>query len=209
MNRRTALKDTLLLGGVLAFSSKDVFAKTTKLEKRKKIIRKIAELGNKGLRIKTNNVKITDIEKNKNLRYLVDDMMVTLEDSGGVGLASTQVFEDIPVFLFVNDMGKFNVEVAVNPKIIRHSSEKKKGYEGCLSIPGIRALVPRYIWIDVEYTDLNNKTIKIRYKDFIARIFQHELDHLNGLVYLDRLESNRDIITEAEYEKLPESKKKR
>jgi len=209
MNRRTVLKDTLLLGGVLAFSSKDVFAKTTKLEKRKKIIRKIAELGNKVLRIKTNNVKMTDIKKNKNLKHLIDDMMVTLEDSGGVGLASTQVFEDISLFLFVNDMEKSNVDIAVNPKIIGYSSEKKKGYEGCLSIPGIRALVPRYIWIDVEYTNLNNKTVKIRYKNFIARIFQHEFDHLNGLLYLDRLESNRDIISETEYEKLPESEKKR
>jgi peptide deformylase len=209
MNRRTALKDALLLGGVLAFSGKDVFAETTKSEKRKKIIRKIAELGNESLRVKTNSLKITDIKKNKKLKNIIEDMMVTLEDSGGVGLASTQVFENTALFLFVNDMDKFNVEVAVNPKIIGHSVEKKKGYEGCLSIPGIRAFVPRYIWIDVEYTNLNNKTVKIRYKDFIARIFQHEFDHLNGLLYLDRLESNRDIITEAEYEKLSDSEKKR
>jgi len=209
MNRRELLKDTLLLTGMLAFSSQTVLAETEKTDKRKTIIRKIAELGNESLRNGTNDIKITDIKDNKILKYLIDDMFVTLEDSGGVGLASAQVYEDKSLFLFVNDMDKFSVEVAINPRIIGHSNEKIKGYEGCLSIPGIRALVPRYKWIDVEYINLNNKKIKIRYKDFIARIFQHEFDHLKGIVYLDRLESNKDIITEGEYKRLPDSVKKR
>jgi len=212
MNRRDVLKDSLLLTGLFAIAPKSSFAEKQNLqkeEKRKSIIRKVAQLGNKCLRIKTRNLSITDRLKNKRLDNLIDDMAITLDDTGGVGIASAQVYEDMSLFLFVNDMDTSNVEVAINPKIINHSSEKSKGYEGCLSVPGIRALVPRYNWIEVEYIDKNNKKIKIKYSDFIARIFQHEFDHLNGIIYLDRVETNRDIISEEEYTKLPEESKKR
>lgn len=77
-----------------------------------------------------------------------------------------------------------------------------KDWEGCLSIPGIRALVPRYTQIEVSYKDINGKQNKAAYSDFLARIFQHEYDHLQGIVFLDRLETTKDIITEQEYQKL-------
>jgi peptide deformylase len=86
----------------------------------------------------------------------------------------------------------------INPKILKKSKEIKKDWEGCLSIPGIRALVPRPTNIEVEYTDRKGKTQKKKYKDFVARIFQHELDHLDGIVFLDRAKST-DMITEKEY----------
>jgi len=87
----------------------------------------------------------------------------------------------------------------INPKIISASKEIAKDWEGCLSVPGIRALVPRHTSILVEYTTVTGKKVKKQYKDFIARIFQHEYDHLEGKVFLDRIESTKDIITDKEY----------
>ena len=71
-----------------------------------------------------------------------------------------------------------------------------------MSIPGIRALVPRYQSIEVEFTNRQGKKVKRQFKDFVARIFQHETDHLNGIVFLDRIETSKDIITEKEYTRL-------
>lgn len=89
----------------------------------------------------------------------------------------------------------------INPRLLAHSTEVVKGWEGCLSIPGIRGLVPRYQAIEVEYTDRDGNLQKQELTDFVARIFQHEHDHLDGVVFLDRLESTQDIITEQEYQK--------
>jgi peptide deformylase len=89
----------------------------------------------------------------------------------------------------------------INPRIIAHSSEMVKGWEGCLSVPGIRGLVPRYQTIEVEYRDRYGNLQKQELTDFIARIFQHEYDHLEGLVFLDRVENNHDLISEEEYQK--------
>jgi peptide deformylase len=77
-----------------------------------------------------------------------------------------------------------------------------KDWEGCLSIPGVRGLVPRHQKIKVEYTDREGKLHKTEYGDFVARIFQHEYDHLDGIVFLDRMETTKEIIMEKEYQKL-------
>jgi peptide deformylase len=88
----------------------------------------------------------------------------------------------------------------INPKIVARSTEVVKGWEGCLSVPGIRGLVPRYQAIEVEYTDRYGKLQKQEFTDFVARIFQHEYDHLDGIVFVDRLENTLDMITEQEYQ---------
>ena len=77
-----------------------------------------------------------------------------------------------------------------------------KGWEGCLSIPGIRGEVPRHRRIRVRYQDAAGQQVEREFTDFVARIFQHEHDHLHGIVFLDRLESPRDIITEREFQRL-------
>jgi peptide deformylase len=87
----------------------------------------------------------------------------------------------------------------INPQIIVHSTEVVDGWEGCLSIPGIRGLVPRYQAIEVEYTARNGKQNRQEFTDFVARIFQHECDHLDGIVFLDRVKSTQDLMTESEY----------
>lgn len=89
----------------------------------------------------------------------------------------------------------------INPKILAHSAETLKDWEGCLSIPGLRGFVPRYQEIEVEYIAPTGKPQKQVLTLFVARIFQHELDHLDGIVFLDRLDSTQDIITEQTYQK--------
>ena len=87
----------------------------------------------------------------------------------------------------------------LNPKIIAHSTEMVKDWEGCLSIPGIRGLVPRYQSVEVEYTGREGQRQRQELTDFVARIFQHEYDHLDGIVFIDRVESTHEMITEQEY----------
>jgi len=90
----------------------------------------------------------------------------------------------------------------INPCFQILSETQEKGWEGCLSIPGIRALVPRYQEIMVHYTDQQGDLVELKLSGFVARIFQHEVDHLEGKTYLDRVESNLDIFAESEFVKL-------
>jgi peptide deformylase len=95
--------------------------------------------------------------------------------------------------------------VMINPQLVSHSKELVKDWEGCLSIPGIRGLVPRHQAIEVGYTNCRGQVEHRQFTDFIGRVFQHEYDHLSGKVFLDRVESSQEIVTEAEYLKLVQS----
>ena len=88
----------------------------------------------------------------------------------------------------------------INPRIVARSLETEKGWEGCLSVPGIRGLVPRYTTIQVEYTGRDGILYQQTLTDFVARIFQHELDHLDGILFLDRVETTHDLMSEREYQ---------
>lgn len=164
---------------------------------------KIAKLGEKVLRLKAKKVK--DI-KSDETQKIISTMVETLKKSNGVGLAAPQISISKQIMIISS---KPNVRypnapimkdlVLINPKIIKTSKKKNKDWEGCLSIPGIRAKVPRYNKIKVKYKTLENKKETIVFKDFIARIFQHEYDHLIGLAYIDRVKSNKDIISEEVY----------
>lgn len=165
----------------------------------------IAQLGSPVLRKKAQRVKnITD----KNVQILINDLIDTVKDVDGVGIAAPQVYKSLQIFILASypnarypKAPKMKPTAIINPKIISISKSMAKDWEGCLSIPGIRGLVPRYTWIKVEYSTRDNKRIKKTFKDFVARIFQHEYDHLQGVVFLDRLESSLDIISEKEFRK--------
>jgi hypothetical protein len=90
----------------------------------------------------------------------------------------------------------------INPRIINHSEEVVTGWEGCLSVPGKRGKVPRYKWVEVEYLNRQGVVIREVLTDFVARIFQHEYDHLEGILFIDRVVNSTDLITEEEYHKL-------
>ena len=87
----------------------------------------------------------------------------------------------------------------INPEILWMSDEKEKGWEGCLSIPGLRGLVPRHRRIGVRFLNRRGKQYEEEFCDFLARVFQHEFDHIQGLVFLDRVESTRELVSEREY----------
>jgi peptide deformylase len=87
----------------------------------------------------------------------------------------------------------------INPEIRWVSDEMEKGWEGCLSIPGLRGLVPRHQRIGIRYLTRAGEVLEEEYGEFLARVFQHEFDHVQGMVFVDRLESTRALVTEKEY----------
>ncbi len=166
----------------------------------------IAQLGHAILR--QHAQLVTDTKSAKIVR-LVEDMLDILSTSNGVGLAAPQIFESVRLVIIASKPTKryplapeMDPIVMFNPQFQVLSQETRKDWEGCLSIPGIRALVPRYDKINIIYYDRDDKKNEMVANGFIARIFQHEYDHLNGLVYLDRVENNVDIISETEFQKL-------
>jgi peptide deformylase len=169
-------------------------------------ILEIAEMGNPILRERAREV---DNIHDPGVQSFIDDLIATGINANGVGIAAPQV--DVPKRIFIissrpnvryPDAPLMEPEAVINPEIISCSEETVKGWEGCLSIPGIRGLVPRHRSVNVKYISRDGKVEERELSDFMARIFQLEYDHLNGVLFLDRLESNRDIITEREYMKL-------
>ncbi|MDJ0555319.1 MAG: peptide deformylase [Microcoleaceae cyanobacterium MO_207.B10] len=168
-------------------------------------ILQVAQLGNEILRYPAqpiNNIGDKSVQK------LIDDLIATVVATNGVGIAAPQVSQSDRLFIVASrpnlrypNAPKMEPIAMINPQISSHSEEIVKGWEGCLSVPGIRGLVPRYRVIEVEYTDREGQLEKQKLTDFVARIFQHEYDHLEGLVFLDRVESSKDLITENEYQK--------
>ena len=143
------------------------------------------------------------------IRQLIADMKETLTATQGVGLAAPQISQLKRIIIVASRPSTrypkaplMAPTVMINPAFQALSDDKEKDWEGCLSIPGIRALVPRYKAIDVQYTDEQGNPVKQQLENFVARIFQHEADHLDGKVYLDRVESSLDVISESEYLKL-------
>lgn len=169
-------------------------------------ILEIEELGNPMLREKAKPVdNIGDVY----IQRLIDDLIETVKAVNGVGIAAPQVNESYQIFIIdchpnprYPNAPKMDPKEVINPKIISRSDEMIKEWEGCLSIPGIRGLVPRHKSLVVEYTTRNGDKETEELEGFIARIFQHEYDHLKGIVILDRLESFGEVITEKEYIKL-------
>ncbi len=168
--------------------------------------REITELGNPVLRQEAESVEgISDSE----IQELIDDMILTAAEASGVGIAAPQVSESLRIFIIAGtasprypDAPETETKVIINPEIVSVSDDVEKGWEGCLSIPGLRALVPRHKSIRAVYRDRNDNLVEEGFSDFAARVFQHEYDHINGVVFLDRVESSLEIVTENEYMKL-------
>ena len=166
----------------------------------------ILQLGNPKLR---DQARAIASPENPALQALIDRLLVTLKTSNGVGIAAPQVGQPICLVIVAShpnprypDAPEMEPLPMLNPRLLSHSDEMVKGWEGCLSVPGIRGLVPRYRAIEVEYGDRHGHLRRQIFTDFVARIVQHETDHLNGLVFVDRVETTCDLITEREYQKL-------
>jgi peptide deformylase len=166
----------------------------------------IIELGHPVLQ---QTAQAIDNIQSESLQTLIDNLLATVKQANGVGIAAPQVAQPYQLMIVASrpnprypQAPEMEPTAMLNPRILSHSTEKVKGWEGCLSIPGIRGFVPRYQAIAIEYTDRAGNHQKMEMSDFVARIFQHEYDHFNGLVFLDRVESTRDLVTEKEFQQL-------
>lgn len=161
-------------------------------------VRTILRLGHPVLRFPADPVP-TDRVGDSAIQGLVDDLLDTLEDSGGVGLAAPQVGESLQAFVYRSEEGE--PRVLINPMVEPHARELVQDWEGCLSIPGLRGLVPRYPEVRVEALDRHGDAVSFLSEGFVARIIQHEFDHLNGVVFLDRMRDFRSLSFEEEWQR--------
>jgi peptide deformylase len=175
-------------------------------------LRPIIQLGNPTLRQKA--AWVEDVH-DPAIQQLIDDLIATVAKANGVGIASPQVAQAYRLFIVASRPNAryphaphMEPTAMINPQIVSHSSEVVKDWEGCLSVPGIRGLVPRYQAIEVEYTDRYGNLQRQKLTNFVARIFQHEFDHLDGVIFIDRVQSTFEMITEQEYQKLVSSNTK-
>lgn len=151
-------------------------------------------LGDRALRQPAKRIAKVD----DSVRQLAREMLQTMYSSQGIGLAAPQVA--INKQLIVIDCDPENAAnpplVLINPKITRYSRELCKGEEGCLSIPGVFLDVIRPAAIEVSYKDESGRPQKVQFKDLLARVIQHEMDHLNGVMFVDRVENSLALTAE-------------
>ena len=151
-------------------------------------LREIITIGHPTLRKRARKVT----EFGPELRQLIDDMIETMRAAPGVGLAASQV--DVAERVIVIELPADEEEgtsaelyVFVNPEIVKTSREMEDDQEGCLSIPGYVGEVPRHTMVVVRGQNVHGKPQKIRAYDYLARVFQHEIDHLSGVLFIDRV----------------------
>ena len=169
-------------------------------------VRKIIRMGHPTLRKPARRLEAREL-KSPEISRLVNDMIDTLNDAGGIGLAAPQIDEPVRLAIIEIDGGQSRygeipampLTVFVNPTI-EVVDPKAAGYwEGCLSVPGLRGWVERPQFVRVSYQDLDGKKHAIELKGFLATVFQHEFDHLDGKLYIDRMTDPTKLVFEEEY----------
>ena len=164
-------------------------------------ILKVARMGHPVLRERARPVEPAEL-KHPLLQKLIDDMIETMHEYHGVGLAAPQVHEDLRIFvgLLEEDPGpKSDATVVINPQIVPGNQTTAEVWEGCLSVPDIRGMVPRFTEITLRALDRKGKVVEIPLKDFAARVAQHETDHLEGVLFFDRMKSLQSLTYMDEY----------
>ena len=166
-------------------------------------ILKVALLGNPVLRILAEPVKNIQAPE---IQRLIDDMIETLREYRGVGLAAPQVHRSLQIALIEAEERTEDARqspappsVLINPRIVPVTERMEEDWEGCLSIPDLRGKVPRYKEIEVQTHDRQGRLQTFQAGDFFARVIQHEVDHLNGTVFLDRMKSFESLSYLEEY----------
>ena len=157
-------------------------------------IRKIARMGNPILRQKARAISLEELGQPA-LNRLIQDMVETMADANGIGLAAPQVHESVQLAIIGFDegsarypgMGKQPLEVFINPQITVLDPTLQAYWEGCLSIPEIRGRVERPRKVRVDWLDLRGQSHSREVEGFLATVFQHELDHLDGVLFIDRI----------------------
>jgi len=164
-------------------------------------ILKVARMGHPVLRERARPLDKADI-RSAAIQKLIDDMIDTMNEYHGVGLAAPQVHEGVRLFVALLDEepeGKSQAAVIINPEIVPNGAAIEEGWEGCLSIPDIRGMVPRFTDITLKGADRTGRAIELPLKNFPARVAQHETDHLDGILFFDRMKSLRSLTFLDEY----------
>ncbi len=155
---------------------------------------KIARMGHPVLRVKAEPIADPTAP---DVARLARDMIATMDDADGVGLAAPQIHVSQRIIVFkapvrgpdMSRDGDVDNRVLINPEIEPLSPDRASAFEGCLSIPGLRGVVPRFTRIRYSGVGLDGRRISVEAEGFHARVLQHEVDHLDGVLYLDRMEN--------------------
>lgn len=172
------------------------------------MILKVARLGHPAVRALSEPVPAASLKSPAVQRFL-DDMADTMREYQGVGLAANQVHENLRLAVIevrveassARKVPEVPLTALVNPEIVERSTELEDGWEGCLSVPGFRGLVPRHRWVRVRALGRDGAPVDLRAEGYFARIIQHECDHLDGKVYLDRMAGLRTLCFTEEFER--------
>jgi peptide deformylase len=166
-------------------------------------ILKVARMGHPVLRAKARPLEKAEIRSGV-IQQLIDDMLDTMAEYHGVGLAAPQVHEGVRIFVAALDTGDDDEEdgeaiAVINPEITVVGPDVVEDWEGCLSIPDIRGRVPRAREIKVRAFDRTGARLELNAHDFPARVIQHETDHLDGVLFFDRMTSLASMTFLEEY----------
>ena len=168
----------------------------------------IAQIGHPILRNKTKDIPINEI-KSENTQKIIEKMIKTMRKHNGAGLAANQIYEPIRICIIeVLDNPRYKhlntipFKVLINPKvIIKKDTATFNSYEGCLSVPNLRGKVKRYNTINVTYYTMDAKKITEDIKGLESIVYQHEIDHLDGYLFTDKVEDNSTLVTYENYQK--------
>jgi peptide deformylase len=168
-------------------------------------ILKVARMGHPALRAKARPLEKADL-KSAAVQKLIDDMIDTMVEYHGVGLAAPQVHEGLRIFVASLDVEDDETPdsdpepiALINPEITVVGSDVVEDWEGCLSIPDVRGRVPRAREIRLRALDRNGGRLELKAHDFPARVMQHETDHLDGVLFFDRMRSFESLSFLDEY----------
>ena len=168
---------------------------------------KITRLGHPKIRQGTEQVSSEEMHS-QTIQRLIDDMVETMRDANGVGIAAPQVhvskqiiaIEVSPENPRYPNQPAVPLMVLLNPMIMDYAKTTEEGWEGCLSVPDLRGLVPRWTRVKVAGLDREGHAVQLDAEGFFARVIQHEVDHLNSKVFLDRLPDLKTLTHLREYE---------
>ena len=169
-------------------------------------IRKVSQMGHPVLRQRAAEIPPAQMQSPQ-MQRLIDDMIETMIDYEGIGLAAPQVFEPLRLIVLGNpdpdpqDEAAIPLTVLFNPQFTSLSPERLDAWEGCLSIPQLRGVVPRSAAVEVQGYDRQGQAVELEVEDFFARVLQHEIDHLDGVLFLDRMADLQTLTFLEEYQR--------